>query len=443
MVHTLSGDKYFKNVLNGTTVNTKLFILDYLAAAAAGYQINKTFNRAVEEFYFSTDAKGRSRVLFNNKKLPTADAAFLNACYAHGADMDDGNRKAMGHVGANVISAVMAVAESLKSKETDIITAINVGYEVYCRVAATAQPDLVHRGFHSTGTAGVVASAAAVAKLMGFDQQGIYNSMAISVTQASGLMIIAESGQSIKPLNPANAARCGILSAYLTAKGVKGGELPLDSKKGWFHAMSNNQDYSMLTDDLGKAFCIDQCYIKPYPSCRHTHCALQCAKEMISEGLKSDEIESVEVYIYKNAIDIAGQIVYPEFDDEAKFSIHYSLAAMLSLGRFGFNELKVNEVDKKVQEMTRKITLIPDSSMEDRDKGIRGCKLVVNTKNQSMEKTVLIPKGDPENAFTLEDMKSKLLLCTSGILTSKKVDTLIEKALKFGQDKPYKGELII
>ena len=32
--------------------------------------------------------------------------AFLNALYAHGADLDDGNSKSAGHIGASVISAV-------------------------------------------------------------------------------------------------------------------------------------------------------------------------------------------------------------------------------------------------------------------------------------------------------------------------------------------------
>lgn len=35
------------------------------------------------------------------------NAAFMNAVYAHGADMDDGNRKSAGHIGAHVISSVL------------------------------------------------------------------------------------------------------------------------------------------------------------------------------------------------------------------------------------------------------------------------------------------------------------------------------------------------
>ena len=46
-------------------------------------------------------------VMFAGKKYPVENAAFMNAVYAHGADMDDGNRKAMGHVGAHVMPVAL------------------------------------------------------------------------------------------------------------------------------------------------------------------------------------------------------------------------------------------------------------------------------------------------------------------------------------------------
>lgn len=138
----------FNDLPEKTVENTRLFMIDFIAAAMAGYKVNKTFNRAVEEYVFAQDCgKNECEVLFSDKKLPCGKAAFLNACYAHGADMDDGNRKAMGHVGAHVFPTVLALAQSLGKSEKDVVVAVNVGYEVYCRVAAAAQPGLVHRGF--------------------------------------------------------------------------------------------------------------------------------------------------------------------------------------------------------------------------------------------------------------------------------------------------------
>lgn len=433
--------------LNDITIkNTRLFLIDYFAASMAGKKVNLAFNKAIESYIFSQGGAEESTSLFNQRKIPCGKAAFLNACYAHGADMDDGSRKAMGHVGAHVFSAVLALGEKLGAGEQDIIVAANVGYEVYCRVAAAAQPGLVHRGFHSTGTAGVIASAAAAAKLLGLNEEGVYNAMAISVTMASGLMIVAESGQSIKPLNPAKAAECGILAASLAQSGIKGGSNPLGSKKGWFHAMSDEIDESTITDGLGERFCINECYIKPYPSCRHTHCGMQAALELREEhAISVESIKAVNIYIYSNAIKIAGQIIRPQTIDDSKFSIHYATACILALGKFTLAELDYNNISHDVFEIIDKISLIADESMENRTEGIRGCRIeVVLTSGKTVDKSVLIPKGDPQNPFSFDDMRGKLAQCAQEIMTENEQKSFFERFMSFGKtNKEYKGISIL
>ncbi|MBQ7296285.1 MAG: MmgE/PrpD family protein [Clostridia bacterium] len=406
---------------------TKKYIADYYAAAFAGLKVNTAFNNAVNEVILDMGGKQECDFIFSQERLPAPNAAFLSACYAHGADMDDGNRKAMGHVGAHVISAVLTLSQILPINGKDIITAINVGYEVYNRVAAAVQPGLVHRGFHSTGTAGAIACGAAAAKLMGMDEEGIYNTMALSAIQASGLIIIAESGQCCKPINPANAAKTGIISARIIAKGIKSSEFPLESKKGFFHAMSDELDERMIIDDLGETFTICESYMKPYPSCRHTHCGIECALKIREELPENADIKEVRVYIYKNAIDIAGQIEVPKINDDAKFSVHYSLAVALLRGHFGLDDLDISKADDELIRLIYSIKLIEDPSMEKRDEGIRGCRVVVILSDGSeYEKTVLIPLGDAANPLSWDDIREKLSLCSQGLISEAQQSTLIK-----------------
>ncbi|MDO4562399.1 MAG: MmgE/PrpD family protein [Clostridia bacterium] len=427
----------YEDLTPRTIENTRLFFIDYIAAACAGYKVNTVFNRAVEELVFrSGGTLKESSVLFCEEKTTCEKAAFLNACYAHGADMDDGNRKAMGHVGVHVFSAVLALAEKLKASERDVIVAINVGYEVYCRIAAAVQPNLVHRGFHSTGTAGTVACAAAAAKLLHMDADGIYNAMAISVTLSSGLVIVGDSGQSIKPLNPAKAAENGIIAAMLTQKGVKGPVYPLDSQHGWFHAMSDSVDESMITDGLGEKFCIDECYAKPYPACRHTHCGIQAALELREENaITPDMVESVKIHIYSNAIRLAGQIKKPKSIDDSKFSIHYATACILAAGKFALEDLDYTKAPQAVWDIIDRTELIADETMENRDKGIRGCMVeICLADKKKVSKTVLIPKGDPQNPFTISDVCEKLAQCASGLISDDRRDKLIAFLKGFGRE---------
>lgn len=410
---------------------TKCYILDYYAACCAGIRVNGTFNHAVEDLLFEMGGREEASVFASTRKLPAMDAAFLNAVYAHGADMDDGNRKAMGHVAAHVMSAVFALAETLEISGKEILVAINAGYEVYNRIAAAVQPGLVRRGFHSTGTAGAVACGAAAAKLLGLDEKKIYNAISLAAVQASGLMIITESGQSCKPINPANAARTGILSAKLAAKGVEAPVYPLESKKGWLHAMSDQVEEAAMTEGLGETFTICESYLKPYPSCRHTHCGIEGALTIRQKILEKSgavcagDIADIAVDIYPNAIAIAGQILLPKTDEDSKFSIHYSLACALLKGHFGLEDLPASNADGEIRSLVEKIRLVEDASMENRAEGIRGSRVTVRMQDGSVySETVLIPKGDAANPFTWQELLVKLGSCADGVLTQDQQEKL-------------------
>ncbi len=396
----------------------KLFIADYYAACYAGFRVNKGLNDALVPLLLEEGGKEESTVLFTGKKLPAGNAAFLNAAFAHGADMDDGNRKAAGHIAAHVMSAVFALAEAEKASWKDVILAIVAGYEVFNRVVGAAQPSLYSKGFHSTGIGGGIACAAACAKLLALNEEGIYNAISLAAIQSSGLIIIDESGQGCKPINPANAARTGLLSARLARLGVKSSRNPLESKKGWFNAFSDQLDETILFGGLGETFTICESYLKLYPSCRHTHCcidgALALREQLAQDGFSWEDTEALDVTIYPSAIRSAGTIRFPKNADEVKFSIPYCLAAALAEGFFGLDSLNVDTRD--ISSLISRITLHPDPSLEDRNAGIRGAKLTLRCKNGATYiQTILIPKGEAKKPLHWWDIEEKLCQCAGSM----------------------------
>lgn len=90
-------------------------MIDFFAAAYAGYRQNRAFNKAVEAVVFPQSGAEESHVLFQERKYPAHLAAFMNSVYGHGAELDDGNKKAAGHAGVHLIPAVVALAD--KSEE--------------------------------------------------------------------------------------------------------------------------------------------------------------------------------------------------------------------------------------------------------------------------------------------------------------------------------------
>jgi len=436
----------FEDLSETVVETTKMYILDYYAACFAGIKVNRKFNRIMEEIFFEMGGREEASVLCENKKLPVGNAAFMNAVYAHGADMDDGNRKAMGHVAAHVMSAVFSLAETLEISGKDIITAINVGYEVYNRAAAAVQPGLVRRGFHSTGTAGALACGAASAKLLGLDENGIYHAISLAAIQSSGLMLITESGQSCKPINPANAARSGILAAQLAKKGIESSSYPLESPKGWFHAMSDSVDESMITDGLGEIFTICESYLKPYPSCRHTHCGIDAALKIRCHLLENygkidiRHIKQITVNIYPNAIRVAGNILVPRTDEDSKFSIHYALAVALWRGHFDLDDLKVIDIEPELSRIIEKVVLTPDESMENAKAGIRGAKVSLELSDGTIfEESIIIPKGDAANPFTMQELQHKLAACAHSVISEEEQMRLIHSVESFEKIDKYRS----
>lgn len=175
-----------------------------------------------------------------------------------------------------------------------------------------------------------------------------------------------------------------------------------------------------MTDEVHEEFLkgsdhllLHDCYFKLYPSCRHTHCTIDAAIALY-EKVSPKDIEAINVYIYPNAIKLAG-IKIPKDQDETKFSIPYTLACALLNGSYGMADMDPPRLTPDVLDLIERTHLISDVTMEDRPKDIRGARVEIILKNGARaEKTVLVPKGDPENPLTKNDIIKKLRVCAQG-----------------------------
>lgn len=431
--------------INELTIEDKkmlfMLIIDFYAASFAGVKQNQIFNYEVEKILLEQNGNEDASVFMQEKKYPVQVAAFLNAIYAHGAELDDGNKKAMGHVGTHVIPAVFALAEKIKSTCEDVLVALAVGYEAYIRISAAAQPGMVQRGFHSTGMAGTLACAAACAKLYHLNSKGIENAIALATTMSGGLLSYGDSRPAIKPLNPAKAAENGVFAAMLAQKGIEGPIEALEGKNGWLHAVTESFDETFLKGADDGHLLLHDCYFKLYPSCRHTHCGIEAAIHLHPK-VNLDLIKEINVYIYPNAIKLAGQIKFPRNQDETKFSIHYTLACALANGRYSIDDMNPNNLTEEIVSLINKINLIADETMENRKQGVRGTKVeIISLDGRKEQDVILVPRGDPENPLTREDIINKLKVCAVGQVNEKTIDDLVETIEKMDGDKRFKYPL--
>ena len=366
----------------------------------------------------------------------------MNAVYGHGAELDDGNKKAAGHAGVHLIPAVFALADKLGSSQDDVLIALATGYEAYIRISSAAMPGMVKHGFHSTGMAGTLGCAAACARLYHLDAQGIEDAIALATTLTGGLLSYGDSRPAIKPLNPGKAAENGIFAAMLANQGVQGPTEALEGQNGWFHAVTDYVFEDMMegSDHL----LLHDCYFKLYPSCRHTHCGIEAAVDLHSQIKdRLGEIEKVNVYIYPNAIKLAG-IKMPKDQDETKFSIFYTLACGLKNGSYGIADMDPPNLSAEIVGIINKTELIPDEAMEDRKKNIRGARLEITMKNgEILGETVLVPKGDPEKPLTQEDIIDKLHVCSKGQTDNSTLSKLVDAIVRIGGEKTFVNPMTV
>jgi 2-methylcitrate dehydratase PrpD len=408
--------------------STKLLLLDYLASAMAGYRINKTFNEAMWAVVGGMGGKKESRVFFHGSRLPASNAAMLNAAFGHGADIDDGHRTAQGHPGVSVMPTALSLAEAQKLDGRDTIVAIVAGYEIFVRLATAINPSHLSRGFHTTGTVGAIAAGGAAAKALKLPLKKLHSALSLASLQSAGLLEVMESGQMNKPLHPAKAAFNGILAARLAEAGSEGPRDYLEGPKGFIRAFSDKADLGILLKDLGKKFRVSSAYIKLYPACRHTHAAIDAVLTLRDGVLSSlDSLEKVKVHLYPAGINLTGSIREPKNEDEAKFSLAYTVATALTKGRFTLKELDVSKsFDRQTRKLVSKIEVISDPQLENREANIRGARVELMMKNGTSRKAeVKLAKGEPEAPASQKDVEAKLSFCGETLFSKERLREVV------------------
>src|SRR3546814_5780666 len=103
----------------------------------------------------------QATILGRQEKVDIASAALINGITSHTFDFDDTHLKTIIHPAGPVCSALLALAELTGASGRQLIDALVIGIDVSCRAGNMIYPDHYDRGWHITGTTGVLGSAAA------------------------------------------------------------------------------------------------------------------------------------------------------------------------------------------------------------------------------------------------------------------------------------------
>ncbi|PQZ50772.1 MmgE/PrpD family protein [Ochrobactrum sp. MYb15] len=195
-------------------------------------------------------------------------AAYINAASANIFDFDDTHVPTVIHPSAPVAPAVLALAETLAAEGkpvtgSELIEAFVLGAEVTCRLGNALHPVHYARGWHITSTCGAFGAALAAGRLLRLSPAQLVDALGHALAQGAGS--VETLGTMSKSLSVGQAARAGLMSAFLAAKGYTGPAAPLEGPRGFLALHLDAPDFATLTDGLGSRWEILKNTFKPYP----------------------------------------------------------------------------------------------------------------------------------------------------------------------------------
>lgn len=390
-------------------------MLDFAGVAASGGRpqpasdaIRRAFERDLE--------RAGSVVVGQSTRYSSEASALLNGAFAHSDDFDDTNATGTVHPGSVVIAAVLSVVGN--ESGADLMTALVAGYEVTARVGKALGPTAYDRGFHPTALAGIFGAIAAVASLHRMSASEIEHCWGIAGSMASGSMQFLHDGSWNKRLHPGWSAYSALVAVRLARAGFIGSSSSLEGEYGLLRSHSDDPQPAVLTAGLGTEWLLLDTAIKPYPSCRYCHSAVDAAIELSSRVAGNGmEGATVTVQLSEDALQIVGrrqpQKLRPKTSGDAQFSIYFQVASALLDGWLGMTSFDV--LDRpKVLALAERMEVVARSDFAPLQASVTlrtaaGATHVVDVKQ---------PSGEPPHPMSWELVGKKFDSLTERIYTS-------------------------
>jgi 2-methylcitrate dehydratase PrpD len=369
-----------------------------------------------------------STVIGTGRRTGAVWAALCNGTAAHALDFDDTNFTLLGHPSAPVLAAALAAAELALADGQALIHAFLLGLEVETTLAAVVNPAHYDHGWHATCTLGTLGAAAAAARLLGLDTDGIRTALAVAASQSSGLK--ENFGTMTKPFHAGHAARSGVLAALMAREGWTASEQALEGPQGFFHVLGAGECRLEALDTLGAPWKIvtSGVAVKPYPSCACTHSIIDSTLELRrTHQIHPEEVAEITVGV--NAI-VPRILIHsnPRTGLEAKFSGEFSAAAALVDGRVGIRTFQDEHVhEPAIRALMPRVKIVVDRDIPGDQERHMWTRVTVRLHDgRTLRIDPREVPGHPSNPLTPEALRAKFDECARLVLTPDRVDSVAQ-----------------
>lgn len=322
---------------------SKRCLLDALGALIAGAQTPPA--HIVAKIAEGQFRGSEATILVRGSKASTSGAVLANGFAANALDIDDGYRLVKGHPGACVLPVILTAAERTPlCSGAEFLTALIIGYELGIRAGRIRHA--CYETYHSSGSWGAVAGAAAAGRIMGLNAVTLRHAMGAAEYHAP----IAPMMKGIKTPSMGKdsigwGAMVAMLSVLMAREGFTGIE-PL-------FADTPNPEW---IENLGHDWQIFHLYFKPYAACRWAQPAVDGALKIKDEqGVMPSDIQAIRIRSFDAACALSTRP--PANTEEAQYNIAYPVAAALIDGQVGPRQVRPPRIfDEEIRDLLSKIT---------------------------------------------------------------------------------------
>ncbi|MEO9176033.1 MAG: MmgE/PrpD family protein, partial [Gaiellales bacterium] len=280
----------------------------------------------------------------------------------------------------------------------------------------------------------------AAARLLALPAAELGAALGIAGSMSSGLFAYLGDGAATKPIHAGWAAHGGIVAAELAHAGGEGPSGVFEDRFGFFAAYYGLDASAIEAQvaDLGSRYETPRIAFKPYPACHFIHSSLDAAAELLrAHPLTAAEIARITVAVPEPGVPLVLEPLAakrdPRTEYDAKFSLPYSIAALIVHGRVGvetyteaaIRDPAVLELAARVEHVPREFPTYPQS--------FPGWVRIESRAGDVLELGLAHQRGGPENPMSEDEVVAKFRENAALALGEAAVDALEHAILELEQ----------
>ncbi|GHF43887.1 MmgE/PrpD family protein [Seohaeicola zhoushanensis] len=399
-----------------------------ICAAASPMEAGRIGRQTAAMLYGAGAPEMAARMLFDGRQVSLAGAVFAAATQLDNLDGHDGYNPTKGHIGVVTVPTLAALAEARPELTgPEALAALVVGYEVAGRAGIALHATV--SDYHTSGAWNALGVAAMAARLRGQSRAQLREALGIAEYHGPRSQMMREIATPTMLHDGSGwGALAGMSAALMAEQGFTGAPaITIEAPEA-----------AAFWQDLGQFWQVEQQYIKPYPTCRWAHAAVDAVRELCKANAASaGDVAEVRIRSFDYALALWPGM--PETTSKAQYALPFPVAVMIVHGRIGLEHVSgAGLSDPEVARLVGRTRLIPEPRHEARYPEGRWADVELElTDGRVLASGDTHARGGPERPFTEADIIDKYMEFATPALGAARASGLRDAVLGLAGGAPF------